>query len=76
MSDIKKSNKKKLSTLIKQQLPEFVLTDHPKFAEFLTSYFLFLESAEITLQTFTSIDHIVLDQALNMLNFVDAHTKT
>ena len=39
MSDIKKSNKKKLSTLVKQQLPEFVLTDHPKFAEFISSYF-------------------------------------
>ena len=50
--DIKKTNKKKLSTLIKQQVPEFVLTDHPKFTEFLTSYFLFMESAELNL------DHI------------------
>ena len=48
MSDIKKSNKKKISTLVKQQVPEFVLSEHPKFTEFLTSYFLFLESAEIT----------------------------
>ena len=70
MSDIKKSNKKKLSTLIKQQLPEFVLTDHPKFAEFVSSYFLFMESAEITLETFTSIDHILLESEAATDSFV------
>ena len=47
--DKKKTNKKKLSTLVKQQVPEFVLSDHPKFTEFLTSYFLFMESAELNL---------------------------
>ena len=70
MSDKKKTHKKKISKLIKQQLPEFVLTDHPKFAEFLTSYFLFLESAEITLQTFTSIDHILLETDATANNFI------
>jgi len=59
--DIKKTNKKKLSTLIKQQVPEFVLTDHPKFTEFLTSYFLFMESAELNLDTITDIDQILLE---------------
>ena len=59
--DIKKSNKKKLSTLVKQQVPEFVLTDHPKFTEFLTSYFLFMESAELNLDTVTDIDQILLE---------------
>ena len=52
--DKKKTNKKKISTLVKQQLPEFVLTDHPKFSEFLTSYFLFMESAELNLDTIES----------------------
>ena len=61
MADKKKTNKKKLSTLIKQQVPQFVLEDHPKFTEFLSSYFLFMESAEITLETFTSIDNILLE---------------
>ena len=61
MSDRKKTHKKKISTLIKQQVPEFVLTDHPKFTEFLTSYFLFLESAEITHKHLRSIDHILLE---------------
>ena len=59
--DKKKTNKKKLSTLVKQQVPEFVLSDHPKFTEFLTSYFLFMESAELNLDTFTDIDQILLE---------------
>jgi len=59
--DKKKTNKKKLSTLIKQQVPEFVLTNHPKFTEFLTSYFLFMESAELNLDQFTDIDQILLE---------------
>ena len=61
MADKKKTNKKKISTLIKQQVPEFVLTDHPKFTEFLTSYFLFMESAELNLDQFTGIDNILLE---------------
>ena len=59
--DKKKTNKKKLSTLVKQQVPEFVLSDHPKFTEFLTSYFLFMESAELNLDQFTGIDQILLE---------------
>ena len=57
----KKTNKKKLSTLVRQQVPEYVLTDHPKFTEFLSSYFLFMESAELNLDTFTDIDQIILE---------------
>ena len=68
--DIKKTNKKKLSTLIKQQVPEFVLTDHPKFAEFLTSYYLFMESAELNLDTFTDIDQILLETVGTTDSFV------
>ena len=49
MTDFKKTNKKKLSNLVKRQLPEFVLEEHPKFAEFIKSYYLFLESEEIQL---------------------------
>ena len=68
--DKKKTNKKKLSTLIKQQVPEFVLTDHPKFTEFLTSYFLFMESAELNLDTFTAIDQILLETVGTTDSFV------
>ena len=61
MTDKKRTNKKKLSTLVKQQVPEFVLTDHPKFTEFLSSYFLFMESAELNLDTITERDNILLE---------------
>ena len=33
MTDFKKTIKKKLSNLVKEQLPSFVLEDHPKFAD-------------------------------------------
>ena len=56
-----KTNKRKLSSLVKQQVPEFVLTDHPKFTEFLSSYFLFMESAELNLDTITAVDQILLE---------------
>ena len=68
--DIKKTNKKKLSSLIKQQVPQFVIEDHPKFAEFLTSYFLFMESAELNLDTFTAIDQILLETVGTTDSFV------
>jgi len=75
--DIKKTNKKKLSTLIKQQVPEFVLENHPKFTEFLTSYFLFMESAELNLDTITDIDQILLETIGTVDSFVllDQTTK-
>jgi len=68
--DKKRTNKKKLSTLVKQQVPEFVLTNHPKFTEFLSSYFLFLESAELNLDTFTEIDQILLETVGTTDSFV------
>ena len=38
----------KISNLINTQIPEFVLQEHPKFVEFLKSYYTFMESAEIS----------------------------
>ena len=70
MADKKKTNKKKLSTLVKQQVPEFVLSEHPKFTEFLSSYFLFMESAELNLESITEIDNIVLESQTTATNFV------
>ena len=70
MTTFKKTNKKKLSNLVKRQLPEFVLEDHPKFAEFIKSYYLFLESAEIQLSSFTSVDNILLEGEGAADNFV------
>jgi hypothetical protein len=56
-----KTNKRKISSLVKQQVPQFVLEDHPKFTEFLSSYYLFMESAELNLDTITDIDQILLE---------------
>ena len=70
MATFKKTNKKKLSNLVKRQLPEFVLSEHPKFAEFIKSYYLFLESAEIRLSSFTSVDNILLEGEGAASNFV------
>jgi len=70
MTDFKKTNKKKLSNLVKRQLPEFVLEDHPKFAEFIKSYYLFLESAEIQLSSSTAVDNILLESEGTTDNFV------
>ena len=70
MATFKKTNKKKLSNLVKRQLPEFVLSEHPKFAEFIKSYYLFLESAEIQLSSFTSVDNILLEGEGAASNFV------
>ena len=70
MADKKKTNKKKLSTLVAQQVPEYVLTDHPKFTEFLSSYFLFMESAELNLDTFTDIDQILLETETDTQSYV------
>ena len=70
MADKKKTNKRKLSTLVKQQVPEFVLSEHPKFTEFLSSYFLFMESAELNLESITEIDNIILESQTAATNFV------
>ena len=56
MTDFKHTYKKKLSNQIGSQVPEYVLAEHPKFVEFLESYFLFMESAELNLESITSID--------------------
>ena len=70
MTTFKKTNKRKVSNLVKRQLPEFVLEDHPKFAEFVKSYFLFLESAQLEISSFTSVDNILLEGEGAIDNFV------
>ncbi len=53
--------KDKISTLIKQQVPEFVLADHPKFLEFVKTYYTFMESAELSFTSIESTDGIRLE---------------
>ena len=52
----------KISTILNSQLPEFVVADHPKFAEFLKVYYQLLESAELTIDTIEGTDGICFNQ--------------
>ena len=49
---------RKISTHIPRQVPEFVLSEHPQFVNFLREYFVFLESAEMGLETIQTTDGI------------------
>ena len=51
----------KISHLISQQAPDFVLDDHPYFLEFVKAYYTFMESAELTLTNIGDPDVIQLE---------------
>ena len=55
------SFKDKISLLIEKQAPEFVLNDHPKFLEFVKTYYTFMESAELAVTSIESTDGIQLE---------------
>ena len=50
----------KISTILNSQLPEFVVSDHPKFAQFLKTYYQLLESAELSFSSVQATDGILL----------------
>jgi len=54
----------KISNLINSQLPEFVVADHPKFLEFIKSYYAFMESAKITVTSIQVSDGIRLESEI------------
>ena len=58
----------KISTILNSQLPEFVVADHPKFAEFLKVYFQLLESAELSVTTIQGTDGLTLESETNQTN--------
>ena len=58
----------KISTILNSQLPEFVVADHPKFAEFLKVYYQLLESAELSVTTVQGTDGITLESETNQTN--------
>src|SRR5210317_709586 len=62
--------KDKLSHLISQQAPDFVLEDHPYFLEFVKEYYKFLESAEMTLTNIGDPDLIQLETQTETNNFL------
>ena len=58
----------KISNLINQQAPEFVLEQHPKFLEFVKTYFTFMESAELVVTSVQTTDGIQLETETNQQN--------
>ena len=58
----------KISTILNSQLPEFVVADHPKFAEFLKVYYQLLESAELQVTSVLSTTGILLQSETGQLN--------
>ena len=60
----------KLSDLIKQQAPEFVLSDHPKFLEWVKAYYAFMECGEMTLSGILSPDNVQLETATASTNYL------
>jgi len=55
----------KISNLINSQAPEFVVADHPKFLEFVKSYFTFMESAEISVTSVQTTDGLRLESEIS-----------
>jgi len=51
----------KISTLINSQAPEFVVSDHPKFLEFVKAYYTFIESAELAVTQVENTDGLRLE---------------
>tara|TARA_Y100001937_G_scaffold15440_1_gene21140 strand:- start:8668 stop:11679 length:3012 start_codon:yes stop_codon:yes gene_type:complete len=70
MTTFKKTFKNKLSSQIKQQAPDFVLEQHPKFLEFVKQYFIFMESAELTLTDIDTKDVIVLETETDAVSYL------
>ena len=60
----------KISNLINTQIPEFVLQEHPKFVEFLKSYYTFMESAEISVTSVEVTDGLRLESEITTDNSV------
>ena len=58
----------KISTILSGQLPEFIVSEHPKFAEFLKVYYQLLESAELSVTSVKSTEGILLETETNQAN--------
>jgi hypothetical protein len=58
----------KISNLVNQQVPEFVLEQHPKFLEFLKTYYTFMESAELGVTSVQTTDGVLLETETNQNN--------
>ena len=59
---------KKITNLLQGQLPEFALEQHPKFLEFVKTYFQLMESAELKITSSQSTDGILLETETGQSN--------
>ena len=59
---------KKITNLLGSQVPEFVIEQHPKFVEFIRTYFTFMESAELTIINSQSTEGILLETETGQTN--------
>ncbi len=67
---------KKISNHISRQVPEFVLSEHPQFVDFLKQYFIFMESALIVLKDISSTDGLTIEtETSNSFNVILNGTK-
>ena len=64
----------KISNLVNTQLPDFVVDDHPKFVEFLKTYFQFMEAAELSVTSIESTDGITV-RSLGNEELEEPHIK-
>jgi hypothetical protein len=60
--------KNKISNLITSQVPDFVIDDHPKFVEFLKTYYIFMEAAELVVISVETTDGIRLETETSQEN--------
>lgn len=58
----------KISSLIQSQVPDFVVDDHPKFIQFLKTYYTFLEASELAVTSVETTDGILLETETNQNN--------
>ena len=72
--------KEKISSLVGQQAPEFVKSDHTGFTDFLQTYYIFLEAAELQLTNISEQDEVLLEsdnaESLEKLVYEDATDET
>ena len=61
---------KKISNIVNSQVPEFVLSDHPKFLSFLKQYYTFMESGELILKDVQDSDGIILETETNRSDYL------
>ena len=58
----------KISTILNSQLPEFVVADHPKFAQFLKVYYQLLDQQNYLLNAIENTDGILLQSETGQSN--------